>query len=41
MGAPDCFEIYDNNTRSILCKNIFKPETIKNENGAVAMRIGL
>ena len=33
------FQIKDHNTQANLCKNIFYPESIKNDNGAVAMRI--
>ena len=38
MGAPEFFQTKDIHTRTNLCKNIFKPETIKNYNGAVEMR---
>ena len=37
MGAPDFFRIKDLNTRDNLCKDNFKPATIKNDNEAAAM----
>ena len=38
MGAPYFSQIQDRNTWANLCKHIFYPATIKNENGVVAMR---
>ena len=38
MGAPDFFQIKDLDIQSNYCKNIFYSATIKNDNGAIAMR---
>ena len=36
MGEPDFFQIEYRNAQANLCKRVY-PETIKNDNGAVAM----
>ena len=38
MGVPDFLGIKYLNKRANLCKNNFKPATIKNDNGTVEMR---
>ena len=39
MRVPDLFQIKDVDTQDIFCKNYYlHPATIKNDNGAVAMR---
>ena len=38
MGAPDVLQIKDIDTRANFCKNDFYLATIKNNNGAVAMK---
>ena len=37
-GRTRFFQIKNLNTRDNLCENSFYPETVKNDNGAVAMR---
>ena len=41
MGAPYFFWIKDLNTQANFCEEYFYPASIKNYNGAVALRIGL
>ena len=38
IGRVKFFQIKDLNTRASLCKNNFYPDSIKNDNGAVATR---